>query len=142
VVSVDYLLDAPGSRVRAKTKDGPDFAVGYLLQQVVADDPAVPGDVGHSVSRSVAGTQGGHQVGVHLALGHQLHRDDDLAHRLDYTARVEPSGNFVSPRTAKRHGVASAREDPWWRSLRPCGAGGVSLVVIRGKLSTWSRVAC
>jgi len=53
--------------VRTKTKDGPDLGVGYLLQQVVADDSAVPGGVGRSVSRSVAGPQGGHQVGVHLA---------------------------------------------------------------------------
>jgi len=99
--------------VRTKTKDGPDFAVGYLLQQLVADDPAGPSDVGHSVSRSVAGTQGGNQVGVHLAMGHQLHQDDNLAHRhahrLDYGARVEPVGNLVSRRTAKRLGVASVR---------------------------------
>jgi len=42
-----------------------------------------------------------------------------------------PGGNFVSPRTAKRTALQVPAWEPWWCSLRPGGAGIVSLVVIR-----------
>jgi len=57
--------------------------------------------------------------------------------RLDCAARGEPGGNFVSPRTAKRHGVASARLGTLAALLAAMGGRGC---VARGDSVTKAQI--